>query len=222
MLDHSALPCIGHFGLYFDFAIEAGMDGEVAEVNLRDSHQGHIAEDAARCPVVVVVEVAAREHGDDTHRKLLLCGLLVQIGRDVEERRVVARSPGTRLPAIDPKVVAIEHAVEAKHDTLTFPSIGNMEGCSVIAGQRISVMVSGFAKTICFPTSRYVNLAPRFIQCRYGKIIRDTFDHLDVPNSIQTLLHLRVCHWQNALEGIFHLGSSRGKEECKEGEEREE
>ena len=198
------------------------MDGEVAKVNLRDSHQGHIAEDAARCPVVVVVEVAAREHGDDTHRKLLFGGLLVQIGRDVEECRVVARSPGTCLPAIDPKVVAIEHAVEAKHDALTFPSLGDAESHSVIAGQRIGVMISGFAKTISFPTSRYVNLAPRFIQCRYGKIIRDTFDHLDVPDSIQTLFHLWVCHWQNALEGIADLGKNGGGEEREEKEESEE
>ena len=195
------------------------MDGEVAKVNLWNSHKSHIAEDAARCPVVVVVEVAAREHGDDAHCKLLLSGLLVQIGRDVEECRVVARSPGTPSSAIDPKVIAIEHTVEAKHDALTFPSLGDAESRSVISGQRISVMVGGFAKTIGFPTSGYVNLAPRVVKVRYGKIIRDTFDHLDVPNSIQTLFHLWICHWQNTLEGIFHLGSSGGKEERKEGEE---
>ena len=144
------------------------------------------------------------------------------IGRDVEERRVVARLPGTRSSAIDPKVITIEHTVEAKHDALAFPSLGDAESRSVIAGQRIGVMVGRFAKTIGFPASRYVNLAPRFIQCRYGKIIRDTFDHLEVPDSIQTLFHLWICHWQNALEGIADLGKNGGGEEREKKEEREE
>ena len=52
-------------------------DGQVFQMRIRHSHQRHVTDDSRRCPVVVVVEITARELCDDTHGQLLLLLFLV-------------------------------------------------------------------------------------------------------------------------------------------------
>ena len=86
---HRCFLLVGHNGLDIHFARVLCAYGQVAQVGVWHSHQFHIAEDAAGCPIVVVVEVAATKLSDNPHGQLLLRLFLVDEGSNVEEGGIV-------------------------------------------------------------------------------------------------------------------------------------
>ena len=57
----SALATICDIGRHVHLACVLGSYGDVLQMCLRHGHECHVAEDAVGCPVVIVVEVTARE-----------------------------------------------------------------------------------------------------------------------------------------------------------------
>ena len=92
MADYRSLFVIGYLDIYHDLTRVACPNRQVGEMRLGHCHQRHVTEYAARCPVVVVVEVAATELRDDPHGQLLFA-LSFQIVGDVEDGCIVSRAP---------------------------------------------------------------------------------------------------------------------------------
>ncbi len=178
LMGHRRLPVtVGHLGFHHNLARHLRSDGQVAEVRLGHGKQGHVAKDAAGCPVVVRIEVATLRLGHHTQCQLLFLGL-GEIGRDVEECRIVGRSPRTDQPTVHPQIVGIEHTVEAQYHALAMPRIWHGEGGAIVARQCQGLVVTRFAETVRFPASGYGNSAPGGISRRDGLVIADTVHHL--------------------------------------------
>ena len=79
------------------------------------------------------------------------------------------------------------------------------KGRSVIACQGIWTIILRFTESISLPTTRYGDLSPGAICCWHLLVVGDAFHYLQLPLTVQTHLHLGVCHGQNTVKGIPDL-----------------
>ena len=62
---------IGNNGININRTIVLGMDGKIRKMGVGHCHKGYIAEDSVGRPVVIIIEIAARELRDYTHGEFL-------------------------------------------------------------------------------------------------------------------------------------------------------
>ena len=99
MLDLCTFICMNDLSFNHHRSIILRSYGQISQMSIGNRHQCHITEDATGRPIIVVVEITARELGDDTHGQLLFTPTSsppLKGGkeiRDIEERRVIAGTP---------------------------------------------------------------------------------------------------------------------------------
>ena len=167
-------------------------------MRLGDGHQRHVAEDAHRGPVVEAVELVALEARIDAHRqplRLALEGPSCEMGRQVEQASVVARLPRADMLVVEPQVVASQHAVEPYVNLLPLPRRRHGERRTIVARQRVGVVILRLAETISLPAAGHRNVA--FLPV-----------HLQLPRAVQRFHHRLVGDGPDALEGILHTGTA--------------
>ena len=173
-----ALVAVGNFRVNTHFSAVLCRDGKVGEMCLGNGEEGHVAKNTAWRPIVVVVEVAAREVCYHSHGELLCRLFPIYAVGYVEHGGVVCRAPFSCLLAIYPKVVAIENSIEANHDAHSAPLIRNVKRSAVVAGECSRTVIFRLAETVRFPATRDRNLTPSTVFRWYSGIFADTFHYL--------------------------------------------
>ena len=180
--------------------------------------KGHVAEDAAGSPVVVVVEVRAFSLSHHAHRQLLLFCFAIQEGSNIKLGGIVGRSPRASLLSVHPHIVSIEHAVESQYHSVALPPFWHGECCLIVSCQWRSMIVMWLAETVSLPAARHRNGAPGTVDWRNSQVGGDAFHYFQVPRPVETFLHRGVGHRPHSAEGVgYSSPSTKGCQDQAQG-----